>query len=160
MYATKCQTLRDLEGKCASLKVELATSRDNESILQLNLSHEDDSDEEDMKSKLSLGEEVHTQDVKYKQLQSMYATKCQTLRDLEGKCASLKVELATSRDNESILQLHLSQEIMVRDLDVINLTNKYNQLKNYKARLKKQKQNLTEETTPNKKEQRKSWIGF
>jgi len=90
----------------------------------------------------TLEEEVHTHDVKYRQLKETFNSKRKTLRDLENKCASLKVELATSCDNESMLQLNLSQEVMVRDLDVINLTNEYNQLQIYKARLEQQKETM------------------
>jgi len=68
------------------------------------------------------------------------AKKRAALSRLEDKYAKLKVELADSKANEHNLQLELSQKAMVRDLEVINLTNEFNQLVVYMKKLEKERE--------------------
>jgi len=49
----------------------------------------------------------------------------------------LKIDIANSQYNESELQLDVSQLVMVRDLEILNLTNEFNQLSVKMKRLEK-----------------------
>lgn len=73
------------------------------------------------------------------------AKKRAALSQLEDKYAKLKVELADSKANEHNLQLELSQKAMVRDLEVINLTNEFNQLVVYMKRLEKERESALQQ---------------
>jgi len=66
-----------------------------------------------------------------------FSNKQSSLSHLENKYAKLKIDIANSQYNESELQLDVSQLVMVRDLEILNLTNEFNQLSVKMKRLEK-----------------------
>lgn len=73
---------------------------------------------------------------KNRELSDAFQKKRRALIKLEERYAYLKVEIARARSVEDDLEIQLSQMVMERDLQVINLTNDINQLSVDHTRLK------------------------